>query len=138
MLLGGSVNSVMYAGACALHSVKPSEGMFWLLFLPISFLFLLWFLSQVSILRFFITTVILVISFIAIGLPLTTFLFRYIWDVRFQGAEIAGNNLPEMIFTFVHIGLSTLAWIITFILTALASHKKKKRMYAEQLENNNQ
>ena len=126
MILGGLANSFVYAFTCSAFAVYPVFILAILAVIPVVFVLLIWFLSQISFARFFTLTVILVISYLFIGLPLYSYFFHLLWDMRYPGQAISGEGFAEILFTLLYIAMSIVAWIVAFVLTIYARWKSKK------------
>ena len=131
MILGGVVNSCIYAVACAFFSVEPLKTAHWLLLMPYGFLLQLWIYSQTSIKRFVATTFVFVLAFFIIGIQMMINLFGWAWDIHYNGADVFGEANAEIMSTFLYQILSIIAWLKGLTRTWAAKRRNSRPYYGQ-------
>lgn len=141
ILLGGVVNCLLFGFTFGTVSIfSGATPALFLLVIPIAFCLHFWLLSQVSLLRFFVTAFVLVLSFI-VGYAVSFDIFDFMKELIFPGQEalVTGSDFSAfitMLFLFLYVFAGIASWIAGLIRTILAwqNARKEKVSYKNPFE----
>jgi len=120
LLLLGLMNNVIFVliFSLAFFYILPATMRLMpiILLLIFPFALLVWGLSNISLSRFFFSTLLFIATFI-LGFPLFTPFYERLYPDGIYGS---GSSLASFLFLFLYIAMSFIAWITALILTLKA------------------
>lgn len=125
LLIAALINSVVFACFFTVFCLYNMGIATALLIMPLALL--IWSLSSVAPMRFFFSTIIFIVAFISIGMPLSHIFYMYIFEMQFPGSRPwAGSGIGMMLATGIYIIMSFIAWVVALVLTIIAHNRRRE------------